>query len=68
MAVNPPTLAEVPSLGTAQEAADALRISRNQVYRLMDEGVIESYRVGPRRRLVVWASVVALLKPEGTAS
>lgn len=56
-----------PVLGSALEASNVLRISRTQVYRLMDEGVIESVRVGGRR-LVVWESVQRLLTPEGTAS
>jgi excisionase family DNA binding protein len=52
--------------GTAAEAASILGISTTQVYRLMDEGVIESFRVGGRR-VIVWESVVRLL-PEGSAS
>lgn len=54
-------------LGSALEASNVLRISRSQVYRLMDDGVIDSVRIGGRR-LVVWESVQRLLVPEGTAS
>lgn len=57
----------IPALGTVNEASTVLRISRMQVYRLMDEQVIESVRVG-HRRFVVWDSVVRLLTPEGSAS
>ena len=60
-------LPESPTLGSALEASNALRISRTQVYRLMDEGVIESIRVGSRR-LIIWDSVLRLLEPTGTAS
>lgn len=67
MADTPAHLADAPVLGTANEAAVVLRISRSQVYRLMDEGVIESVRVGSRR-MVRWSSVVELLQPDGTAS
>jgi excisionase family DNA binding protein len=60
-------LPEAPTLGSALEASNALRISRTQVYRLMDEGVLESVRVGTRR-LILWDSVLRLLEPQGTAS
>jgi excisionase family DNA binding protein len=51
--------------GTAAEAASILGISITQVYRLMDEGVIKSFRVGGRR-VVIWESVLGLLPDDAS--
>lgn len=59
-------LPDAPALGSAAEASAVLHVSRSQVYRLMDEGVIESVRVGGRR-LVVWESVSRLLDQSGAS-
>lgn len=56
-----------PGHGTVAEAADVLRVSRMTVYRLMDEGTIESLRIG-HRRFVLWESIDRILTPGGTAS
>lgn len=60
-------LPEAPQRGTADEAATVLRVSKSSVYRLMDDGVIASVRIGGRR-FVVWDSVLRLLEPTDTAS
>lgn len=40
-----------PLLYTPEEAADVLRLSRTEIYRLIRVGELESVRIGARRRL-----------------
>lgn len=48
---------------TRAELADALNISRNQAYRLLRAGEIDSYMVGPEYR--VTAEALARFKAKG---
>lgn len=54
--VLPSHLATIPVWITPRETAQILGLSRNEVYELLNEGVIESRHHG-RRRLVLLASV-----------
>lgn len=58
-----------PTIVSASEAAAVLRVSRSQVYRLMDRKELESVRLGGRR-LILWDSVLRILEPatDSTAS
>ena len=40
-----------PLLYTPEEAAETLRLSRTEIYRLIRVGELESVRIGTRRRL-----------------
>lgn len=46
-------------LATVREAADFLSVCRDTVYRLMDQGVLESTHIGRARR-VCWESLKQL--------
>lgn len=45
--------AQMPLFISAKEAARLLALSRSRVYELMDEGVIDSFRLGRRRVIPV---------------
>ncbi len=54
-------------VGTVEEAAEVLRISRNSAYEAVKEGQIPSMRAG-RRILVLWGPLMRMLGAEDEAA
>jgi excisionase family DNA binding protein len=52
---TPTVTAVVPLLYRVEEAAEALRLSRSQVYELIRSGALRTVKIGGRRRVPVTA-------------
>jgi excisionase family DNA binding protein len=52
---TPTITAVVPLLYRVEEAAEALRLSRSQVYELIRSGALRTVKIGGRRRVPVTA-------------
>ena len=54
-ATEPTVTAVVPLLYRVEEAAEALRLSRSQIYELIRSGALRTVKIGGRRRVPVTA-------------
>ncbi|MFJ3406727.1 helix-turn-helix domain-containing protein [Promicromonospora sp. NPDC090134] len=66
-ATEPTVTAVTPLLYRVEEAAEALRLSRTQVYELIRDNELRTVKIGGRRRVPVAAVVEYVKALEGAA-